>query len=196
MRFISADLGLFVFQYGFELLDLAHWQEPGRLDLHEQAALATEANIRVCRAAANRFETYRHYWGLSAGDGPGDRVGAAVYRSYAPGEPLDGSAHLTASLASIAHNPEQVLKNLITAQRDTRFCSLGRYGFSSINVDRDWVGRDMVGIDAGAAILALDNFLFDNRVRHVFQTVPCVQQGLRRIGFSPRLSSAGLPFAA
>ena len=58
----------------------------------------------------------------------------------------------------------------------------GRYGFSNVN-DR-WVGRDMVGIDAGAAVLALDNYLADDRVRAVFQELPCVRQGLQRLGFT------------
>jgi hypothetical protein len=43
----------------------------------------------------------------------------------------------------------------------------------------------MVGIDAGAAVLALDNFLFQDRVRSAFHSLPSVQRGLRRMGFSP-----------
>src|SRR5262249_17955985 len=33
LRFNNADLGLFVFQYGLDLLDLGAWREPGGLDL-------------------------------------------------------------------------------------------------------------------------------------------------------------------
>ena len=47
-----------------------------------------------------------------------------------------------------------------------------------------WVGRDMVGIDAGAAVLALDNVLRGDRVRAVFHGLPCVQRGLERLGFT------------
>lgn len=185
LRFVSADLGLFVFQYGLDLLDLETWREPGGLSLWSQAALAKEANFRCCHAAAGQFVTYQHYWGLSAGDGPGDATATDTYRCYCPSEPLDGTAHLTATLASIAHRPALVLDNMRRAQRDRRVSPLGRYGFSNVNLDQSWVGRAMVGIDAGAAVLALDNFLAEGRVRRVFHELPWVRRGLERIGFWP-----------
>ena len=188
-RFLSADLGLFVFQYGFDLLDLAGWREPGGLDLAEQATLAVEANFWTCRAAAGRFRTYRHHWGLSAGDGPGDGSGGDPYRCYAPSQPLDGTAHLTATLASIECQTGLVLDNLLQVKHDVSVSPLGRYGFSSINLDRNWIARDMVGIDAGAVVLALDNFLNGGRVRHVFHRLAAVQRGLERIGFQHRAAA-------
>jgi hypothetical protein len=183
MRFISADLGLFVFQYGFDLLDLESWRQPGGLDLAGQATVATEANFRYCRAEAERFETYRHYWGLSAGDGPSEGGADHTYRCYAPAHDLDGTAHLTATLASVAHRPGLVLDNLLAACRDTQFDLLGHYGFANVNLNRRWVARDMVGIDAGAAVLALDNYLCGDRVREVFHELPAVARGLERLGF-------------
>jgi hypothetical protein len=185
LRFASSDLGLFVFQYGLDLLDLDTWQVPGTLDLWTHARVATEANIRVCRAAADRFATYRRFWGLSAGDGPGGQ-GPDVYRVYSPSGPIDGTAHLTATLASVVHRPEDVLANLRAADEDRHLGARGRYGLSNVNLDAGWVGRDMVGIDAGAAVLALDNVLYGNRVRTVFHTIPCVARGINRLGFRPR----------
>jgi hypothetical protein len=41
----------------------------------------------------------------------------------------------------------------------------------------------MVGIDAGAVVLAVDNVLMQNRVRAVFHELPCVRLGLERMGF-------------
>jgi hypothetical protein len=184
LSFNNADLGLFVFQYGLDLLDLQRWQAPGPVDLWAEARLAAEANERACRATA--FRTYRRFWGLSAGDGPGDPPHPDAYRAYSPAGPIDGTAHLTATLASVAHRPGAVLENLSEAQRDRRLNALGRYGFNSVNLDRDWVGRDMVGIDAGAAVLALDNYLMAGRVRSVFHGLPCVRRAVTRLGFSPR----------
>ena len=43
----------------------------------------------------------------------------------------------------------------------------------------------MVGIDAGAAVLALDNYLMNNRVRAVFHHLPCVRLALERLHFTP-----------
>jgi hypothetical protein len=187
LRFVSADLGLFVFQYGLDLLDLRSWQAPGTVDLWDHAALATEANLRVCRDSAKHFATYRRFWGLSAGDGPGD--GADVYRVYSPVGPIDGTAHLTATLASVAHRPGAVLDNLREAEGDDRLRARGRYGFSSVNLDAGWVGQDMVGIDAGAAVLALDNVLYGSRVRSIFHGLPHVAKGVRRLGFQQRAAT-------
>ncbi len=74
-RFNNADLGLFVFQYGLDLLDLRRWRPPDGLDLVAEASVATLANRDACRASADRFRTYRRHWGLSAGDGPGTPAG-------------------------------------------------------------------------------------------------------------------------
>jgi hypothetical protein len=185
LRFGSADLGLFVFQYGLDLLDFAGWYLPDARDLVAEAALATEANARVCRAAAERFSTYQRFWGLSAGDGPGEPPDDATYRCYAPAEPLDGTAHLSATVASIAHRPALVWENICQAQAECALPPGGRYGLSSLNLDRQWVGGDMVGIDAGSIVLALDNYLFGNRVRTVFHAIEAVQLGLERIGCVP-----------
>jgi hypothetical protein len=185
LSFNNADLGLFVFQYGLDLLDLRTWQRPGDPDLWAEARTATLANEGACREAATGYATFRRFWGLSAGDGPADDFSADdVYRAYAPSGLIDGTAHLTATLASVAHHPDSVLRNLHEARHDHLLEPLGRYGFSNLNLDRGWVSRDMVGIDAGAAVLALDNYLTADRVRQVFHRLPCVQRALERLGFT------------
>jgi hypothetical protein len=185
LHFNNADLGLFAFQYGLDLLDLRHWHQAGGIDLAAEAVVATRANYLFCRENAERFRTYARFWGLSDGDGPGTPPDRDNYRAYGPGLPLDGTAHLTATLASAAMAPAEVLENLHNADRDTKWKARGRYGFSSINLDRDWIGRDIVAIDAGAAVLALDNVLFGDRVRRVFHSLPCVARALERLGFRP-----------
>lgn len=182
LRFNNADLGLFVFQYGLDLLDLGAWRAPGEVDLWAEARTATVANRRACLLAARRFETYRRFWGLSAGDGPGDGRRRDAYRCYAPGNE-DGTAHLTATLAAVAHAPGEVLGQLADAHGDRSLCARGRYGFSNVNLDRRWLARCMVGIDAGSAVLALDNYLQGGRVRRVFHGLSCVRTGMERIGF-------------
>jgi hypothetical protein len=187
LRFVSADLGLFVFQYGLDLLDFRTWRVPGSLDLWAEAAIATDANRRACQEAAGTFATYRQHWGLSAGDGPGDAPTPDTYRIYSPAGPIDGTAHLTATLASVAHRPGDVLDNLRAASRNARLDARGRYGLGNLNLDAGWVGTDMVGIDAGAAVLALDNYLHANRIRSIFHRLPQVSRGLDRLGFQPQL---------
>jgi hypothetical protein len=191
LRYNNADLGLFVFQYGLDLLDLGAWRAPAEVDLAGEARLATAANAWMCRQSADAFATYRRFWGLSAGDGPGRPPDGHTYRCYAPAGPIDGTAHITATLASVAHDPAGVLENVHQVQAENRLEIPGRYGFSNVNLDRDWVGRDMVGIDAGAAVLALDNYLMADRVRSIFSGLACVQRGFERLGFTPM--GRGLP---
>ena len=182
-RFNNADLGLFVFQYGLDLLDLARWRTLDGPDLRAEASVAALANRDACLASAHRFQTYRRHWGLSAGDGPGLPTGLDAYNDYSPTKDLDGTAHLTATLASVAHLPDAVLANVRPAMDHDRPSPLGRYGLSSVNDDRGWIARDMIGIDAGAAILALDNVLVEDRVRSAFHELPCVRKGMARLGF-------------
>jgi hypothetical protein len=188
LRFGSADLGLFVFQYGLDLLDLASEPLPGS-DLVTDAALAAEANVRVCQAAADRFRTYQRFWGLSAGDGPASGPMGYAYRTYSPAKELDGTAHVTATIASLAHCPSHVWENIFRADGNAPR-TRGRYGFGNINLDCNWVGKDMVGIDAGAAVLALDNCLFGSRIRRVFHRLPVVHRGLDRIACAGRKAAA------
>ncbi|HTU93357.1 MAG TPA: glucoamylase family protein, partial [Gemmataceae bacterium] len=187
LYFNNSDLGLFVFQYGLDLLNLSVWLTPKGIDLAAESGVAAEANYRVCRQMAPVYTTYRDYWGLSAGDGPAVPPAAFAYRCYAPGGPIDGTANITATLASIGCQPDLVWENLHRATCEQRWPLLGRYGFSNVNADCDWVSSDMVGIDAGAVVLALDNYLNDNRVRKVFHSLPCVQRGLERSGFQAPL---------
>lgn len=183
LRIPSADLGLFVFQYGMDLVDVRRWRAPQAENLWAEAGTAALANYRACREQAASFATYRHFWGLSAGDGPGAPPDPDAYRCYTPAEPADGTAHVTATLGSIGVQPDLVVENLLVADRERRLPARGRYGFSNINLDRQWISRDMVGIDAGATMLALDNYLCDDRVRTTFSGLSCVQQGMQRLGF-------------
>jgi hypothetical protein len=191
LRFPSADLGLFVFQYSLELLDLQHYEMPGMIDWYAEACIATQANYQACRSAASRFETYRNLWGLSAGDGPPPQEGKDVYRCYSPRHGMDGTAHVTATLASLSTWPELVLENVHAAERESRHAIHGRYGYSNVNIDRHWISRDVVGIDLGAAVLALDNCMHHGRVRRVFHELDCIRQALEQLQAHRRPASQG-----
>src|SRR5262249_57391828 len=95
---------------------------------------------------------------------------------------VDGRAHRPAALASVAHVPDEVFRNLHAASVLRHLPVRGRYGLAPVHVDDGWVGRDMIGIDAGAAVLALDNVLHDGRVRHTFHGLPWVRRGLASLG--------------
>jgi hypothetical protein len=164
------DLGLFVAQYSNCLVDPLRLQSVAGLNLLSVQREQTQNNFDACKVLSPSFLTFKDFWGLSAGDGPG--VDGDVYRTYSPMH-VDGTAHVTATLASIAVCPDIVIANVVRAINH-RLKPLGKYGLSNINVDRNWISRDVIGIDLGASIMALDNFLHGNRIRTTFSQSPCV----------------------
>jgi hypothetical protein len=176
----SGELGLFVFQYSNNLMNLAGYH--GKPDLPEETLKAVAANYQVCQQASDKFKTYKKLWGLSAGDGPPDKVGEQdAYRAYAPDGGIDGTAHVTATLASIETRPDLVLQNIEGADALTQPSAHGRYGFSNINLDRSWVSNDVVGIDMGAAVVGLENELYDDVIQKTWKTMPVAMRAQRRI---------------
>lgn len=183
LKFISADLGLFVFQYSTLLFDAAQVPASNGVNLGSECETAVLANYAACHRLARSFRTYRKLWCMSAGDGPAPKKGQKdVYRSYSPVEDVDGTAHLMASLASVDVWPGLVIQNLRSAQSSKKLRKArGRYGYSNINIDRDWFSRDVVGIDVGAAVMSLENALYGNRVRSTFHRLALVKTALERL---------------
>jgi hypothetical protein len=179
--FISADLGLFVFQYGLEMLDPCQLPSVNGAHLLDECVKAVRANYAFCRKHRMRYQTFQTFWGLSAGDGPCNAPCIDAYRAYSPEHDLDGTAHITATLASIGVWPDLVRQNLDAAESPQWRHIRGRYGYSNVNVDHNFVSRDVVGIDIGAAMFALENVLFADRVRKVFMRTPVIRRALRRL---------------
>ena len=117
---------------------------------------AVQINRQVCldlvRAGKRRgYES--NIWGLNASDGPDG------YKAYGapPGEE-DGTISPTGAIAAILFTPD-----LARSAADTMYARYGdkiwgRYGFSdSFNVERNWYDQDVIGIDLGMALLAIED---------------------------------------
>lgn len=179
---ISRELGLFVHQYSIELINFSKIPLPGGMSMQATCRRGVERNYLCSRRQGLRFKTFRRFWGISAGDGPPNTPGRPdEYRAYAPLEPasIDGTAHVLSSVASVRLVPELVLLNMLEAE--SLPSATGRYGYSNINLDRNWFSRDVVGIDAGAAMMALDNAMHHNRIPSMFHEVPAVKRAIERM---------------
>lgn len=189
----NGALGLFVSQYSLELVDFSRIPLPGNVRLQAECRQGVRANYRACRNESVRFKTYRRFWGMSAGDGPPaeDPQLAAQhsddafkhpdeYRPYGPVEPpaIDGTAHVMATVASVRVEPHLVLQNMRATRGFKRM--LGRYGYSNVNLDRNWFSRDVVGIDVGAACMGIDNALHGNRLPRLFARSAPVARAISR----------------
>lgn len=120
-----------------------------------------QAHYNYC---ARRTQLYPHrqeaLWGINACDQPPAKRGGS--NGYSAQNPLDGendgTVAPTAALAAVTFLPEiahRTLQDLSTA-----YCAnaWGRYGFANaINPSRNWVAPDVIGIDLGMMLLAIEN---------------------------------------
>ena len=115
---------------------------------------ATHINRQFCMDNASKRKTYApDIWGLNANDFPDG------YKAFAaPGEE-DGTVSPTGAIASLLFTPKLSLaagQAIYTRYGDKLW---GRYGFgNAFNVDKDWYGPDVIGIDLGMVLLAIEDY--------------------------------------
>lgn len=114
---------------------------------------ATRIHRQFCIDRMGQRKTYGpNIWGINASDGPNG------YVAYGIPEPEDGTISPTGALASIPFVPELSLAagRTIYARHGGKIW--GRYGFANaFNVDANWYDPDVIGIDLGMALLAIEN---------------------------------------
>ncbi|MCS7309697.1 MAG: glucoamylase family protein [Armatimonadota bacterium] len=171
---------LFVHQMSHHYIDLRGRRDRLGWDYWVSSVNATLANRQYCIDQRERFKTFdTHVWGITASDGPDG------YRGYAPfgiGDPSDGTVAPTAPIGSVIFTPNEALRAMQTMYDRYGQRIWGRYGFSNaFNVDRDWWDQDVIGIDLGMALLAIENYRTGN-VWRLFLRRPEVQRGTQRAG--------------
>lgn len=141
---------------------------------------ATRIHRQFCIDRSSERKTYGpDIWGLNASDGP------QGYRAYGVPEPEDGTVSPTGALASIVFTPQ--LSKAAARAMYRRFGSRiwGRYGFANaFNRDVDWYGPDVIGIDLGMALVAVENHR-SGLIWRLFGSHPVVRRGLKAAGFHP-----------
>lgn len=149
-----------------------------------QATLAQQA---YCIENPKRHAGYNELvWGLTACDGPGSN-GFLGYmaRGAPPPEHDDGTIAPTAAGGSIVFTPRESLRTLkyfYERYRTNLWCG---YGFrDAFNLEANWWGPDVIGIDQGPILLMIENYR-SGRVWKVMEKSPIIQRGLKRAGFKP-----------
>ncbi|MBI4431152.1 MAG: hypothetical protein HY587_05525 [Candidatus Omnitrophica bacterium] len=182
---------LFIHQYPQVWLDLRN-KNDGVADYFENSRRATRANKKFSENNAAEFKTYAEgYWGLSAYDGP------AGYKAYGASDrnSHDGTISPLVSGASIVFEPELSIAQMRKVYSNLKDKMWGRYGFSdSMNLDRDWRSKSVIGIDAGALLSMIENYR-TGLIWRLFMQNENVKRGLALAGFvegtmEPALSKA------
>jgi hypothetical protein len=180
---------LFGHQYSHAWVDFRHIADPYMLDhgstYFENSRRATLAQHAYALENPGQFAGYGdRVWGLTACDGPGT-AGYFSYRARGtpPPENDDGTVAPTAVGGSLPFAPEQCLPTLRYFYDQFRTNIWTGYGFrDAFNLDANWWGPDILGIDQGPIVIMAENYRSQS-VWHVFMREPIVQRGLASAGF-------------
>jgi len=144
---------IFMHQMAHGYYDFRNRRDRLRYDYWVSSANATRINRQYCIDRSNIRNTYSpNLWGLNASDGPDG------YKAYGVPEPEDGTLSPTGALASLTFTPD--LSRQAAGEMYARFGAKiwGRFGFAdSFNLDRAWFDPDVISIDLGMALLAIEN---------------------------------------
>jgi hypothetical protein len=111
-------------------------------------------DARFCANHADQRKTYAEgFWGLNASDGP------SGYQAYgAPDGPEDGTVSPTGAISAITFVPQLGFSAAIRLHDRLGDRLWGTYGFSNaFNLDQNYFDPDVIGIDLGMALLAIEN---------------------------------------
>ena len=156
---------LFTHQYSQLWLDLRGWKDDGQ-DYFARSVETTLAHRDAAVAARGEHPAYGpNCWGWTACDGP---EGYRAYGAYPDGKGHDGTIAPAAAGGSTAFTPGPSVAALRYMKERYGDRVWGRYGFAdAFNADPRWRERfnaeglwrspDVVGIDQGAILLAVEN---------------------------------------
>lgn len=155
-------------------------------DYWQQNVRHVQINRAHCIANPHGFKGYGpHCWGLTASDDPD------IYEAHAPA--LDnGTISPTAALSSLPYAPREVLATLRHFLHNHGERIWGPFGFfDAFNEQQNWYADTYLSIDQGPIIVMIENHR-SGLLWRLFMSVPEIQTGLRRLGFtSPSLGPAG-----
>jgi hypothetical protein len=187
---------LFGHQYSHMWVDFRHIADPYMLEkgltYFENSRRATLAQRAYCMENPGGFTGYgSRVWGLTACDGPGtDGFFSYIARGAPPPENDDGTIAPTAVGGSMPFAPEHCLPTLRHLYDTYRSNLWTGYGFrDAFNLQANWWGPDILGIDQGPILIMLENFRSQSVWRRFMQD-PVIRRGLQAAGFVQLPSAA------
>jgi len=188
-KVLHGDLPLFTSYYGLGWHDLRGCADRDGADLFGNARQAALANRAFCRELGLKFRTYTAaeggWWGISAGDSPAGYVACGPVH----GDP-DGTVWPLAALATLPWIPDEMKEDVARWRASEPWESaLGDFGVAPFNLDRKWVGQDLIGIDVGSFYLSLANHA-NRTVWDLWMQHPIAISAIRKLDLKPAKPSA------
>lgn len=180
---------LFMHQMSESFMSFENLRDKLGFDYWVASRNATRANRQYCILNPNTFTGYGpNFWGLTASDGPDG------YRGYgAPGWGTDdGTVAPTCVASSIDFMPTECQATLDNFSTNYTY-TYGKYGFcNAFNPTRSWTDPDVIGIDLGMAMCAIENrrnhFVHKLSAKSAMVKDGMWKAGLRRASISSRNS--------
>ncbi|MHB8636857.1 MAG: glucoamylase family protein [Fimbriimonadaceae bacterium] len=181
---------LFIHQMSHVLIDFKGKRDRLGNDYWVSSRDITLMQRAYCADNPKHFAGYDiNTWGLSACDVPPSAEDAAKGDPNAHGYGVqagpngedNGTLAPPAALASVLFTPKESMAAADSFMRKYPQ-AYGRYGFSSgINPSKHWIGPDVIGIDQGQMMLAIESAR-DGLPQRLFMGHPVIKRGLKRIG--------------
>lgn len=152
---LNPSHGLFTAYYGLGWHSQEFCSATGMSDLWHNAGNSTRANRTFC--AAEQSVTYSNengsWWGISAGDSPDGYFAPGLVAGSGK-----GTVWPTTAVAALPWDETQI-RNDLKVWRSSRVWKkvAGPYGIAPFNLERDWVGEDLIGIDVGSLAVNVVN---------------------------------------
>ncbi|HZP84102.1 MAG TPA: glucoamylase family protein [Chthonomonadaceae bacterium] len=171
---------IFMHQMAHGYYDFHNQKDSLGWDYWQTSVAATRMNRQYCLDRMKTRKTYGpNVWGLNASDGPDG------YRAYGVLDEEDGTVSPTGAIASLSFTPDLSLAAARTMYQQYGAKIWGRYGFSNaFNVDRDWYDPDVIGIDLGMALVAIENYR-TGWIWKLLASHPATRRAWAAAGFHP-----------
>lgn len=171
---------LFLHQMAHGFYPFKGYRDPAGWDYWVAARNAVLDNRDYCIQNPRGFKSYGpEIWGLSAADGKeGYRAWGAPPKLYED----DGTIAPSSVVGCVPYIPEIAIKSA-HAFKQRHPSLMGRYGFAiSFNPSKDWASPDVIGIDLGQMLLAIENYR-DGLPHSLSLSHPLIKKAYKKIGF-------------
>ncbi|RYG48024.1 hypothetical protein EON79_05710 [bacterium] len=169
---------LFMHQMSESFYDFREMRDRLGYNYFVESKNAALGNRQYCIDNPKGFKAYgKDFWGLSACDHPGG------YNAFgAPGWIDDnGTITPTSAVASVQFLPKEAQK-FAENMRKNHPKAWGRYGFpNGYNPNENWTGPDVIGIDLGMMLLAIENHRTGLPMK-LSSSHPAIHKGYERAG--------------
>jgi len=169
---------LFIHQYSHAWFDFRNKSDQ-YANYFNNSVTATEAHKLFCLSLASQFSDYQsNLWGITASDSAN---GYVAWGGPPAMGPIDGSIVPCAAGGSLAFVPSDCIA-VLRQIRSQYPQAWQRYGFvDAFNPLTGWTDSDVLGIDAGIAMLMAENQR-SNFVWNTFMTSPEAQNAFAAVG--------------